>query len=287
MTETVPPSQPLPTLSVDAIDAREEFLLSLLASASAIALEGFRKQAADPGLGAAKMKGPQDYLTETDGAVEAHIRARLAEAFPQDGFLGEETGGHPDPVVWVVDPIDGTANFARAIPHFCIAVALVANGETQLGGIVNPVLKETYLARLGRGASRNGVPIRVSKTREITATTFELGWSKNNPLDGYIAALTALIEAGSNVRRGASGALALTYVAEGRSDGYAELVMNAWDCLAGLLMVREAGGVTGAFLAGGGLDKAGPVIAATPAVAAILSKATGIALLHEGRDHRP
>ncbi|MDN3710701.1 inositol monophosphatase family protein [Paracoccus cavernae] len=274
------------TLSVDAIDQREEFLLSLLAGASELALAGYDKQKADGAAPANRMKGPQDYLTETDGAVEAHIRARIAAAFPEDSFLGEETGGNAGDVVWVVDPIDGTANFARGIPHFCIAIALVANGETQLGGTINPVLAETYLARLGRGASRNGVPIRVAPTSEISATSFELGWSTRSVLADYIAAHTALVVAGSNVRRASSGALALCYVADGRSDGYAELLMNPWDCLGGLLMVREAGGVTCGFLSGGGLDDGGAVLAATPAVAAILSQATGIALF-EGRDRRP
>lgn len=279
-------THPQTNLSVDEIDQREEFLLSLLASAAELALAGFHKQAAQPGAAATNMKGPQDYLTETDGAVEAHIRDRLAAAFPLDSFLGEETGGEAGAVVWVVDPIDGTANFARAIPHFCIAIALVANGETQLGGITNPVLNETYLTRLGRGSRRNGVPIHVSQTRDIAATSFELGWSNRKPLADYIAALSALLEAGSNVRRTSSGALGLTYVAEGRSDGYAELLMSPWDCLAGLLLVREAGGVTCAFLANNGLEKGGPVLAATPAVAEHLSKATKIPLL-EGRDLRP
>ena len=269
-------------LSKNDIDARETFLRDLLSSAAALALDGFRRQEGQP-IG---MKGPQDYLTETDGTVEAHIRARLSHSFPQDSFLGEETGGQPGAAVWVVDPIDGTANFARAIPHFCISVAFVANGQTQLGGIVNPALAETHLARLGRGATRNDQPIHVSATSDITATSFEMGWSNRRPLSAYLDALTALFEAGSNVRRGASGALGLAYVADGRSDGYAELHMNPWDCLAGLLLVQEAGGVIGPFLAQNGLTDGGSVLADTPAVAAILSQATAIPTL-TGQDLIP
>ncbi|MFB9224536.1 inositol monophosphatase family protein [Paracoccus cavernae] len=270
------------TLTNDDMARRETFLRDLLASAGVLALDGFRQQEGRP----VGMKGPQDYLTETDGAVEAHIRARLSEAFPEDGFLGEETGGAPRDQVWVVDPIDGTANFARAIPHFCISIAFVAGGEVQLGGIVNPALDETYLARLGEGATRNGRPIHVSETTDITATSFEMGWSNRRPLASYVAAQSELFEAGSNVRRGASGALGLAYVADGRSDGYAELHMNPWDCLAGLLLVREAGGVTGPFLSADGLAQGGSVLAATPAVADILSRATTIPLL-AGRDLLP
>ncbi|MBD9528898.1 inositol monophosphatase [Paracoccus sp. PAR01] len=263
------------TLDTEAIDRREAFLLELLKSAALLAKDGFSRQVGQP----VGMKGPQDYLTETDGMVEAHIRARIAETFPEDGFLGEETGGRPGSQAWVVDPIDGTANFARVIPHFCISIAFVANSEVQLGAIVNPILDEVYLARKDRGARMNGKPIHVSATADVTATSFEMGWSNRRPTLDYITAVSTLFEAGSNVRRGACGALGLAYVADGRSDGYAELHMNSWDCLAGLLLVREAGGVTGPFLSLGGLTEGAPVLAANPHVAQLLSRSTGIALL--------
>jgi myo-inositol-1(or 4)-monophosphatase len=264
-------------MSIDdgAIDRREAFLHDLVHEAADLARAGFARQTGQ----AISMKGPQDYLTETDGQVEDHLRARISDAFPEDGFLGEEGGGEPGRQAWVVDPIDGTANFARAIPHFCVAIAFIADGEVQLGAIVNPVLDEVYFARLGRGATLNGKPIHVSATTDITATSFEMGWSNRRPLSRYIGALNALYEAGSNVRRGACGALGLAYVADGRSDGYAELHMNSWDCLAGLLLVREAGGVTGPFLSLGGLTAGAAVLAAAPGGAATLSEATGIPLL--------
>lgn len=271
-----PDSGPLDAAS---LDRREAFLRDAIRGAGALAAEGFGRQTGR----ASRMKGPQDFLTETDGAVEAYLRARVAEAFPEDGFLGEETGGVPGDRTWVVDPIDGTANFARAIPHFCVAIGFVADGETRLGAILNPVLDELYVARLGRGAEMNGRPIRVSDTSDIAAASFELGWSNRLPADAYIAAVRSLLDAGGNVRRGACGALGLAYVADGRSDGYAELHMNAWDCVAGLLLVREAGGVTGPFLSLGGLAGGGPVLGAAPGVAAPLSRATGIPLL-AGRD---
>ncbi|MFK4824453.1 inositol monophosphatase family protein [Paenochrobactrum sp. BZR 588] len=258
-----------------AIDHRADFCIQLAQSAAALALEGFQRQQGQP----FSMKGPQDFLTETDGNVERHIKEHLAANFPDDGFLGEETGGTPGNIAWVVDPIDGTANFARSIPHFCISIAFIAQGEVQFGVIINPALDEIYFARKGQGAFKNGQPIHVSATSNISATSFELGWSNRVPQEHYLRTLTDLLNAGSNVRRGASGALALAYVADGRSDGYAELHMNSWDCLAGLLLVREAGGVTGPFLSLDGLMKGAPVLAVTPAVADYLSKASRIEIL--------
>ena len=221
------------------------------------------------------MKGPQDFLTETDAAVERHLKTALAEAFPADGFLGEETGGTPLRDTWVVDPIDGTANFARGIPHFCIAIAFVRDGVTEIGAIYTPVLDEMHFARAGHGAKRDGVPMAVARTDRFDAACVEFGWSRraSNPL--YLARVGALLDCGANVRRGASGALGLAYVADGRSDGYAELHMNSWDCVAGLLMVREAGGRVGRFAS---LTEGGPVIAAAPGIAEGFAAATGLAL---------
>ena len=264
-----------PSVAVD-LDARQAFCLDLVRTAGTIARDGFVQRSEAQ----IAMKGPQDFLTETDAAVERHIKARLAEAFPEDGFLGEETGGVVvGEQIWVVDPIDGTANFARQIPHFCISVALVSGGETVLGTIYNPALDELYFARRGQGAARNGTPIWVAGTTRPDAACVELGWSTRVPQHFYLDALTKILDDGANVRRAASGALALAYVADGRSDGYAELHMQPWDCLAGLLLVEEAGGVVAPFLAVDGLAKGGAVLAATPAIAEAMSISTGIPLV--------
>lgn len=224
------------------LDRRADFLPGLARSAGAIAREGFARL--DRGV---TMKGPQDFLTETDGAVEAHVRARLAEAFPGDGILGEEGGGDLAPDLWVVDPIDGTANFARGLPHYCVAIAFVSGGATRLGATYDPSRDELYLAREGRGATRNGSPIRVAATTDPAAAAVEFGCSPRTPRDRYLAGLAAMLAAGLSVRRTASGALGLAYVADGRIDGYAEYFMHPWDCLAGLLLVQEAGGRAGRF----------------------------------------
>ncbi|WP_108462519.1 inositol monophosphatase family protein [Devosia naphthalenivorans] len=272
----------LATKAADAdLDARAAFLRELAESAGAVARSGFVRRTA----GQIVFKGPQDFLTETDAAVEKHIRTRISEAFPQDGFLGEETGLHNSGEnVWVVDPIDGTANFARAIPHFCISIAYVSAGRTLLGAIYNPALDELYFAQRGAGAELNGERISVAVTTDPNTACVELGWSRRVPQQVYIDTLQRLLDCGANVRRGASGALALAYVADGRSDCYAELHMQPWDCLAGLLLVEEAGGAVVPFLDRGGLISGGAVLATAPRIASIMSHATGIDL--SGSDSR-
>jgi myo-inositol-1(or 4)-monophosphatase len=221
-------------------------------------------------------KGHQDYLAATDAEVETLIRTRLHEAFPDDTFFGEEAGGEFGDRAWIVDPIDGTANFVRGIPQFCISIAFVEGGATQVGVIYDPMLDELYAAARGRGASLNGRPMRVSGIGNIRHSTIEAGWNTRRPMNLYIEMLDRLTADGAGIRRGGSGALALAYVAAGRIDGYCELHMNAWDALAGLLLAEEAGGWTNDFLAGAGLREGNPILACTPELAPILRQATGI-----------
>ncbi len=251
---------------------RAEFCRSLLIEAGELVMRGFGHARR------LEMKGPQDYLTEVDGRCEAFLRERLGTAFPSDGFFGEETGGAAADGLWVVDPIDGTANFARNIPHFCIAVAHVAKGRTEIGAIYNPALGDFYFAERGRGATLNGTPIAVSSTTSVAASSVELGWSTRIPNREYLRVLDALLDAGFNVRRAGSGALGLAYVADGRNEAYAELHMNSWDCLAGLLLVEEAGGRVCAFPEATGVIHGGAVLAAAPAIADAVAAASGIAL---------
>lgn len=268
-------------LSSGELDLREEVCRDLLLSAGQIAMEGYAKVGhGEP----ARMKGPQDFLTETDGKVEEHIRAALEKAFRADGFLGEESGGSTTSRrTWVVDPIDGTANFMRGIPHFCISIAFVQNSRVEIGGIANPAIGEVYFARRGRGATRNGVAIHVSETRAFDRGFVEFGWSPRIPTQDYLDKLSLVWALGANVRRSGSGALGLAYVADGRSDAYAELHINAWDCLAGLLLVEEAGGRSNNFLDGDGMTKGNPVLAAAPGLAEALSQTIGIPLeTHSG-----
>ncbi|MCH8529728.1 MAG: inositol monophosphatase [Saccharospirillum sp.] len=252
---------------------REERCRDIILRAGEIASKAFGQQAKT-----ITLKGPQDYLTETDAAVEDFIRQELAASFPNDAVLGEESGGAEADITWVVDPIDGTANFARGIPHYCICIALVMHRRVELGVIYQPESKELYVARHGNGARRNGEAIRVSLPAPVEACTVELGWSTRIPSVDYLQVMENLLKAGLNVRRSACGALGLAWVADGRSDAYVELHMNPWDCLAGLLLVQEAGGVVNQALSGLPRIGAGPVLAATPELASAMMAASGISL---------
>ena len=272
LSRIVPLTQDHTPLDASELAARADFCRDLVASAAALALEGFQNRNASQ----TKRKGPQDFLTETDGTVERHIRSRIATAFPQDGFMGEETGGAPAARIWVVDPIDGTANFARGIPHFCVSIAFVADGVIEIGAISAPATDDIYFARRGHGATRNGIVIRAAPTDDFDAACVELGWSGRVSRQRYIATLTGILDLGANVRRAASGALGLAYVADGRSDAYLEHHMNAWDCLAGLLLAEEAGAMVCAFLDDGSLLEGGPVIASVAALANRLADVSSI-----------
>lgn len=213
------------------------------------------------------MKGPQDFLTEVDGETERLIATRLAKLFPGDGFVGEEGAartpqeGAP---TWVVDPIDGTANFSRGVPHFCISIGLIKGTDLLAGAIFDPVVNELFSAVRGGGAFLNGAPIRVSETPEMRLASVEVGWNMRTKPEIFLAVLGQVVAKGSGVLRCGSGALALAYVAAGRSDAFIEYHINSWDCVAGNLLVAEAGGYVNDFLVNDGLRKGNSLLACTP-----------------------
>lgn len=221
-------------------------------------------------------KGHQDFLTTTDAEVEDLIRRRLGATCPGDQFYGEEGGGTFGENVWVVDPIDGTANFARGIPHFAISIAFVRNRRTEVGVVYDVMQDELYASARGRGATLDGQPIRVSGISDLEHATVEAGWSPRRPPEDYADLVRRLKVSGANVRRAGSGTLGLAYVADGRMEAYCELHINSWDALAGLLLVEEAGGWTNDFLAGNGLTEGNPVLACTPELADLLLEVTGL-----------
>jgi len=214
-------------------------------------------------------KARQDYLTEVDGETEAFIAERLARIFPQDGFIGEESSGKPageGGAVWVVDPIDGTANFARGVPHFCVSIACTAGTEVEVGVIYNPMLDEMFAAKRGGGARLNGAPISASPVDELANAAIEVGWNSRAGFEQYVGLLERVASTGASPSRTGSGALAIAYVAAGRLDGFVEHHINAWDCLAANLMVSEAGGYVSDFLSGDGLAKGNALVACAPGI---------------------
>jgi myo-inositol-1(or 4)-monophosphatase len=224
-------------------------------------------------------KGPQDFITEVDGEVERLIQSRLTDAFAGDGFIGEEGEGlvgAPGAPVWVVDPIDGTSNFARGTPHWCVSIACILGASMEVGVIYDPMLDELFCARRGAGAWLNGAPMRTAATTELGKATIETGWNMRSGPAAFVDLLARMIGTGAGVVRAGSGALGLAYVAAGRRDGYVENHINSWDCLAGNLLVTEAGGYVSDFLAGEGLRKGNPLIACAAGVKAALVKAADI-----------
>ncbi|MSP88238.1 MAG: inositol monophosphatase [Alphaproteobacteria bacterium] len=222
-----------------------------------------------------RLKGPQDWLTEADGAVERLVIDRLGAAFPEDRFLGEEQGGEVVDNLWVIDPIDGTANFARGIAPFAISIAYCRAGQVELGAIYDPLTDELFAARRDGGAYCNDVPIKVRTAPLPAEAMIDAGYSHRHAFADYLAIVERLVTAGFAFRQAGSAALGLAQVAAGRIDGYCELHLFAWDVLAGLLLVREAGGWASAFP----LYKPGDgraVLACTPALAPTLRALTDI-----------
>jgi myo-inositol-1(or 4)-monophosphatase len=224
-------------------------------------------------------KGHQDYLTEVDGEVETLVVSRLAAIFPEDSFIGEEGGREESDSVWVIDPIDGTANFARGIAHFCISLAHLSDGRPSVGVVYDPMRDEMFCALRGGGASLNGAPIRVSGVPDIRSATVEIGWNNRSGVPPFVALVERVMGCGAGMIRSCSGALGMAYVAAGRIDAYLENHINAWDVLAGMLLVQEAGGYVSDFLAGEGLTKGNPVLACTPELRRALVESSGIGAL--------
>lgn len=253
-----------------ALEARSAAAGAIVREAGAGALRHFR---AREGL-AIEHKGPQDLVSIADRESEALIRTRLAAAFPQDAVLGEEQGGVEADRLWVIDPIDGTANFLKGLPYWCVALAFVADGATRLAFTYDPVHDELFTARRGAGARRDGRPIQVARRGVDSAC---IGFSHNfkTPPDPYVASMLRLLEAGLDHRRMGSAALTLAHVADGRLDGAIAFLTNAWDVLGGLLLVEEAGGIATPFLDGRPLLERRTVVATAPGVAPWLAELAG------------
>jgi myo-inositol-1(or 4)-monophosphatase len=258
---------------VRALDARFEAALGLASEAGAMAL----RMRPSPGAATATLKGAQDWLTEADGAVEQFLSGRLAAMFPADGFQGEEGGkARQGTLRWVVDPIDGTANYARGHPRFCVSLALLEDRTPRIGVLVAPAMGETFAARLGGGVTLNGTAIRAAETAELSRAVVETGWSHRRPTSAFVALMQRVIDAGAAPRLSGSGALGLADVAAGRSDGYVELHINLWDVAAALVLLREAGAHVSPFLDGDGPERGNPILACAPGIATELTRITGI-----------
>ncbi|NEX48533.1 inositol monophosphatase family protein [Pseudotabrizicola algicola] len=194
-------------------------------------------------------KGPGDFVTKADREAERMIREDLMGARPTYGWLGEETGAAAgaDPTRrWIVDPLDGTTNFLHGMPHWAVSIALEHKGEIVSAVVYDAAKDEMFWAEKGSGAWLNDSRrIRVSGRRAMSEAVFATGvpFGARKTLPATLQDLARLMPACAGVRRWGAAALDLAYVAAGRYDGYWERELNAWDVAAGILLVKEAGGM--------------------------------------------
>lgn len=222
-------------------------------------------------------KGVQDVVTEADKACEKLIARAVFDAFPKDSVLGEE-GGFQNPgsnIVWVIDPIDGTSNFVRGIPFWCVSLGIVLDRRPLIGVIYDPVNEDFYTAAADSGAFRNGKVIHPSSVTRLEVAHVGLGFSFRRPVGDHVRAVERCLAAHCEYSRLGSGALSLAYVGDGRLEGYWEAHMNSWDAAGGIVIVMAAGGYANDFFAGEGLQRGNSILAAAPGLANQLKKLLG------------
>ncbi len=195
-------------------------------------------------------KGAINLVTEADLKSEAIIKKAIRKRYPNHTILAEESGlEERGDIRWIIDPLDGTTNFAHGLPWFCTSLALEIEGEIVLGIIYNPVLKECFSAIKEKGAFLNQKPIKVSQTKELGKALLATGFPydiQQNP-EPVMTRFRNMIMHARGVRRAGSAALDLCYVACGRFDGFWEERLQPWDTAAGMLIVQEAGGMVSDF----------------------------------------
>lgn len=187
-----------------------------------------------------------DLVTKVDGQSEQRIREVILAAYPDHSVLGEEMGeftGGAGTHRWIVDPLDGTLNYAHGFPFYCVSVALEVDGQVEVGVVLDSVRNQLYSAERGRGAHMNGAPIRVSDTAHVDQALLSTGFhSTEKAINDNLPVFERALRKARAVRRAGAGALDLCLVASGQADGFWELTLRPWDVAAGVLILREAGG---------------------------------------------
>lgn len=190
-------------------------------------------------------KDRQDYASEVDSDAEKAIIKELSRSYRDYGVFAEESGAQGGGrYMWVIDPLDGTSNYLRGFPHYCISIALVENGEPTDAVIFDPLRNELFTASRGSGAVLNDRKIRVAERKDLEGALIGTGFAprERKRASAQLKCVDALLTQAEDVRRSGSAALDLAYVACGRTDAYFEAGVKAWDVAAGVLLVREAGG---------------------------------------------
>ena len=198
-----------------------------------------------------RRKQQNDFVSEVDHAAEDAIISILREAYPDHGFLGEESGYKDKDAefLWVIDPLDGTTNFLHGNPQYCVSIALLHKGVLNQAVVLDPNRNELFTATRGGGAYMNDRRIRASKIDKIEDALLGTGFPfrEVGNIDEYLRMLRNAMKGCSGVRRPGAAALDLAWVACGRLDGFWEMGLSKWDMAAGALLIREAGGLVGDF----------------------------------------
>ncbi|MDE3273502.1 inositol-1-monophosphatase [Pseudoalteromonas sp. G4] len=222
-------------------------------------------------------KGSNDFVTNVDKDAEAMIRDTIFKSYPKHSIVGEELGqqlGSDADYLWVIDPLDGTTNFIKGIPHFAVSIALKVKGRTEQAVVYDPIRGELFTATRGQGAQLNSKRIRVNKATDLSGTVLATGFpfKQKHHIEEYMNAFSALFVHTADMRRAGSAALDLAYVAAGRVDGFFEIGLKPWDTAAGQLLVKEAGGLVTDFAGGNNQDKSGNIVCGAPKLAQAIVK---------------
>jgi myo-inositol-1(or 4)-monophosphatase len=215
-------------------------------------------------------KDAKDYVSEIDHAAEQSIISALRKAYPGHGILGEESGlsegsGEGTDYLWIIDPLDGTTNFLRGVPHYAVSIACKYRGRLEHAVVLDPVRQEEFTASRGRGAALNGRRLRVSSRKSLDGALLGTGFpfrdSQLENLDSYLNMFRSLVGPTAGIRRAGAASLDLAYVAAGRYDAFWEFGLSEWDMAAGALLIQEAGGLISDFSGNHAFLEKGQIVA--------------------------
>src|SRR5579872_3949930 len=220
-------------------------------------------------------KQPNDYVTDIDQQAEREIISIIRKAHPNHAILSEECGemAGTDDYTWIIDPLDGTRNFIHGFPHFATSIAITFKGKIERGVIYDPIRQELFSASRGKGAQLNDRRIRVSKNKTLEGCLLGTGFPHRNSAESvqsYIQSLKAILPLSGDVRRAGAATLDLAYVACGRLDGFWEMGLKPWDFAAGILFIKEAGGLVCDFNGTEDYMKNGNIVAGNPKILKLL-----------------
>jgi myo-inositol-1(or 4)-monophosphatase len=216
-------------------------------------------------------KGSNDFVTNIDREAEHLITEVIRKAYPHHTIIGEEQGqllGDDNEVQWIIDPLDGTTNFIKRLPHFSVSIAVRVKGKTEVAVVYDPMRNELFTATRGQGAQLNGYRLRCATAKDLNGTILATGFPFKTKQHSatYMNIVSKLFVSCADFRRTGSAALDLAYVAAGRVDGFFEIGLKPWDFSGGELLVREAGGIVTDFVGNHNYLKSGNLVAGNPKV---------------------